>query len=284
MINYKQAGFNTLSEMFDNMLKKQSEGDHVGFVKMSSMLTSQQKVAFIEHSKGHEVFAGAMKDLVTESCGDYRVGKDYADFIKMSLSRGGYIVTENPRGYECCGDNWSYPEVHFTDGRLIEGYVMLFQKEVHLKAVDAKERIYNKSITYLDENDLIESINHFKHDIEETFTEENVDYGSLDYMLQDEEFMKSIGAEEQLVRKSSSEETLDKEATSFTDLPESTVALSRLLGVDTDDVTSNDGENFTVKNDTKTYKVSEKPLDLKEQGYSNDVTEFGNKLFYIYWK
>ena len=103
-------------------------------------------------------------------------------------------------------------------------------------------------------------------------------------MLQDEEFMKSIGAEEQLVRKSSSEETLDKEATSFTDLPESTVALSRLLGVDTDDVTSNDGENFTVKNDTKTYKVSEKPLDLKEQGYSNDVTEFGNKLFYIYWK
>lgn len=171
MINYKKAGFNTLNEMFDEMLKKQAEGDHVGFIKMSSMLTSQQKVAFIDHSKGHEVFAGAIKDMVTESCGDYRVGKDYADFIKMSLAKGGYIVTEKPDFCDCCSDNWSYPEVYFTDGQLIEGYVALFQKEVHLKAVDAKERVYNKSITYLDEKDLIESINHFKQDIEETFNE-----------------------------------------------------------------------------------------------------------------
>ena len=146
MINYKQAGFNTLSEMFDDMLKKQAEGDHVGFIKMSSMLNSNQKESFIEHSKGHEVFAGAMKDLVTESCGDYRVGKDYADFIKYALSQGGYIITNKPDFCECCGDNWSYPEVYFTDGQLIEGSVKLFQKEVCLKAVDAKERVITNQL------------------------------------------------------------------------------------------------------------------------------------------
>lgn len=373
MINYKNAGFNTLNEMFDAMLKKQAEGDHVGFVKMSSMLTSQQKVAFIEHSKGHEVFAGAMKDLVTESCGDYRVGKDYADYIKMALARGGYIVTSKPEDCCCCGDNWSYPEVYFTDGQLIEGYVALFQKEVHLKAVDAKERIYNKSITYLDEEDLIESINHFKHDIEETFNKNDVPEISADasietkadeqdatwainelgmfiendpqlyyqqiapicknlarkkqkgvydpelaiklwyYCVQNgykkyrqeinENFKLSTADRRQVAEdlRDHYDEEVDawknemfgtqdetelqadaelEKAAEAGDSTDSVNTLAQYLQVEPTNVTTEDGENYSVNGKTETYKVSDKALDLSEQGYQNAM--YDNK--YIYWK
>ena len=376
MINYKQAGYNTLNEMFDGMLKKQAEGDHVGFIKMSSMLTSAQKVAFIEHSKGHEVFAGAMKDLVTESCGDYRVGKDYAEYIKMALAKGGYIVTPKPEDGCCCGDNWSYPEVYFTDGQLIEGYVALFQKEVHLKAVDAKERIYNKSITYLDETDLIESINHFKHDIEETFNETaapeisadasvetKADYtgedgiselvlfiendartyahiqnvllnlakkinkgvynpelaikswdaiaaqGIKDYNTEFKDNPIKISKQERLkaakelqeyydgylqewtqdpramvksvtYTEPSDDEPILEEVTSSVDSSDNVNTLSQYLQVSPTDITTEDGENYSVNGKTETYKVSDKALDLSEQGYQNAMHD--NK--YIYWK
>lgn len=373
MINYKQAGFNTLSEMFDDMLKKQAEGDHVGFIKMSSMLTSNQKVSFIEHSKGHEVFAGAMKDLVTESCGDYRVGKDYADFIKYALSQGGYIITNKPDFCECCGDNWSYPEVYFTDGQLIEGYVKLFQKEVCLKAVDAKERVYNKSITYLDEKDLIESINHFKHDIEETFNEVEVPEISADasietkadeqdsewainelgmfiendaqlyyqqiapicknlarkkqkgvydpelaiklwyYCVQNgykkyrqeinENFKLSTAERRQVaedLRDHYDEEVdayknemfgpqdesevqanaeLDKAAEAG-DSSNEVGTLADYLQVAPEEITTEDGENYSVNGKTETYKVSDDALDLAQEGYQNAM--HNNK--YIYWK
>lgn len=373
MINYKQAGFNTLSEMFDNMLTKQAEGDHVGFIKMSSMLTSKQKVAFIEHSKGHEVFAGAMKDLVTESCGDYRVGKDYADYIKMALAKGGYIVTGKPEGYDCCGDSWSYPEVYFTDGYLIEGHVSLFQKEVHLKAVDAKERVYNKSITYLDECDLIESIDHFKHDIEETFNttetpeismeasvdtkdaEQDADWakGELEVFIVNDYYLYSSMVQpvlHNLAKKINkgiynpelalkswdavAKEGLKKHNSDFKDSPLSmTVAdrrevakalqehyedelqsyvtdptlqpndvqsakadeveklaeidssnevgtLAEYLQVAPEEITTEDGENYSVNGKTETYKVSDTALDLAQEGYQNVMHD--NK--YIYWK
>lgn len=376
MINYKQAGYNSLNEMFDGMLKKQAEGDHVGFIKMSSMLTSAQKVAFIEHSKGHEVFAGAMKDLVTESCGDYRVGKDYAEYIKMALAKGGYIVTPKPEENCCCGDNWSYPEVYFTDGQLIEGYVALFQKEVHLKAVDAKERIYNKSITYLDETDLIESINHFKHDIEETFNEteapeistdasietkadhtgedgiselvlfivndartyahiQNVllnlakkinkgvynpelaikswdaiaAQGIKDYNTEFKDNPIKISKQERLMAAKELQEYYEDylqewtqdpramaksvtytepveedivldEVTSSVDSSDNVKTLSQFLQVEPTQVTTEDGENYSVGGKMEKYKVSDKALDLAEQGYQNAMHD--NK--YIYWK
>lgn len=373
MINYKQAGYNTLNEMFDAMLKKQAEGDHVGFIKLSSLLTSNQKVSFIEHSKGHEVFAGAMKDLVTESCGDYRVGKDYAEYIKMALAKGGYIVTPKPDDGCCCGDNWTYPEVYFTDGQLIEGYVALFQKEVHLKAVDAKERIYNKSITYLDETDLIESIDHFKHDIEETFNEagapeisadasietkadsNDADWAKNELMLFIEndaqlEYQQIIPILKNLARKKQKgtydadlavklwyycvqngykkyQQEVNKEfkmstadrrevaqmlrddydsrvdewveqlfgpqdekeeqvnaaldkAAEAGDSSDGVATLAQYLQVDPTEITTEDGENYSVNGKTETYKVSDTALDLAEQGYQNAMHD--NK--YIYWK
>lgn len=376
MINYKKAGYNTLNEMFDAMLKKQAEGDHVGFIKMSSLLTSNQKVSFIEHSKGHKVFAGAMKDLVTESCGDYRVGKDYAEYIKMSLAKGGYIVTPKPEDGCCCGDNWTYPEVYFTDGQLIEGYVALFQKEVHLKAVDAKERIYNKSITYLDETDLIDSIDHFKHDIEETFNEVSTpeisadasietkaDYtgedgirelvlfiendartyahiqdvllnlakkinkgvynpelaikswdaiaaqGIKDYNSEFKNNPIKISKQDRLVAAKQLQESFEEELQAYTQDPRAMAksvsytepvedepvledktssvdssndvnTLAQYLQVEPTDVTTEDGENYSVNGKTEKYKVRDTALDLAEQGYQNAM--YDNK--YIYWK
>lgn len=383
MINYKKAGFNSLENLFDDMLSKQESGDHVGFIRLSSLLTSKQKVAFIDYSFGHKVFAGAMKDLVTESCGDYRVGKDYADYIRYALNKGGYIITTNPSDCCCVGDDWAYPRVNFTDGQLIEGYVDLFQKMVFLKAVDAKERIYNKSITYIDDADLISSIDHFKQDIEETFNETSVPEISMDSLLQDKEFMNSIGeapvekkaeadevllndlylyiindyesykkalavienlankkirgiydddlatkawlyvvelgksryqqenkvnfklsyndkvsvanrikeyyndqleyrVEEKLNKNINTEEEKNVEASAFSDIPESTMALARFLMVEPGEVHTDDGQNFTVDNDVMTYKVSDTALDLANEGYQVAEYSYNGKLFYIY--
>lgn len=373
MINYKVAGFNTLNEMFNEMLNKQESGDHVGFIRMSSMLSTNQKVSFIDYSKGHKVFAGAMKDLVTESCGDYRVGKDYADYIKYALNRGGYIITSNPNDCYCSVDNWAYPEVYFTDGQLIEGCVRLFQKEVSLKAVDAKERIYNKSITYFNDEDLLESINHFKHDIEETFNETPVPEITTDAKVEkksdidDPEWAKNelelfikndgdiyfqsiIPIIKNLAKKKQKgvydpelaiklwyycvqngykkyrdtynsefklsvqdrrdvakslrdyydesvdeyvndmfgpqtkdeelkDEQLDKDASSLSKSDDDILLLSKYLKVDPDNI-STDGETFHVTNDTKTYKISDTPLDLSKQGYTGEM--FDNK--YVYWR
>lgn len=246
MINYKKAGFNTLNEMFDKMVKCQAENDHKGFIKLCSKLSLNQKVAFIEHSKGLEVFAGAMKDLVTECCGGFKVSKAYMDCIIMALNKVGYIITEQ--------DNSEYavPEIKFTDGQLIEGTVRVFEKEVSLQAVDAKERIYNKIVTFLGVEDLIESINHFKHDIEETFQEVEVPE-----ITEDIEPVASLS---------------DNEIS----------ALAKYLNVEPKDISTDDGETYHSTEDSKEYKVSEKPLDLKD--YKQDTFVDNNEFYYIYWK
>lgn len=264
MFTYKKSGFNTLNDMFDSMLDKQAQGDHKGFAKMSSLLTFNDKMAFIDYSKGHKVFAGAMKDMLSECCGKFSVSQNYANLIMNALTLAGYYteVKDSLDG--------NYPQFDFSDNMLIEGTVHLFDHKVCLKAVDATGKLYEKSITFYTDKDLVESVNHFQKDIQETFNKkEDV---SMDALLQNPEFMASIGAEDCLVQKKA-------------DMREATQALSEFLNIEPSKIKSQDGKKFTVDNDTKEYMVSDTKQDLIESGYKEKEHKLdNNNTKFIYTK
>ena len=384
MINYKKAGFDNLKSMFDTMLDLQAKEDHKGFVKLCSLLNKEQKIGFIDYGKTHHVFAGAMKDMVCESMGGFTVAQAYMDTVSLELNKYGYMITNSEGG--------SYPEISFTDNQFIEGTVSLYDKKIKMKAVDADEKIYEKSITFNNIDDMLESINHFQNDIIETFRNKAVPDCSMDSMLQDEDFMKSIGAEAIMPKKeaevedpiavneltlyaindgqlyyqriqpiiknyarkmlrnvydetlaikgfmyvvndalkkynaelgelnltkeekeevaknlldrymdeikdtvdqisigrvekeSNEDEELDKKIAAISGDSLEALVLSKFLKEDPKNVSTMDGENYSVKNKTEVFKVSERPLDIKEQGYKEDSFMEDGKEYFIYWK
>ena len=384
MINYKKAGFDNLKSMFDTMLDLQAKEDHRGFVKLCSLLNKEQKIGFIDYGKTHQVFAGAMKDMVCESMGGFTVAQAYMDTVSLELNKYGYMITNSEGG--------SYPEISFTDNQFIEGTVSLYDKKIKMKAVDADEKIYEKSITFNTIDDMLESINHFQNDIIETFRNKAVPDCSMDSMLQDEDFMKSIGAEAIMPKKeaevedtvavneltlyaindgqlyyqriqpiiknyarkmlrnvydetlaikgfmyvvndalkkynaelgelnltkeekeevaknlldhymdeikdtvdqisigrvekeSNEDEELDKKIAAISGDSMEALVLSKFLKEDPKNVSTMDGENYSVKNKTEVFKVSERPLDIKEQGYKEDSFMEDGKEYFIYWK
>ena len=98
MINYKKAGFDNLKSMFDTMLELQAKEDHRGFVKLCSLLNKEQKIGFIDYGKTHQVFAGAMKDMVCESMGGFTVAQAYMDTVSLELNKYGYMITNSEGG------------------------------------------------------------------------------------------------------------------------------------------------------------------------------------------
>ena len=384
MINYKKAGFDNLKSMFDTMLDLQAKEDHKGFVKLCSLLNKEQKIGFIDYGKTHHVFAGAMKDMVCESMGGFTVAQAYMDTVSLELNKYGYMITNSEGG--------SYPEISFTDNQFIEGTVSLYDKKIKMKAVDADEKIYEKSITFNNIDDMLESINHFQNDIIETFRAKAVPDCSMDSMLQDEDFMKSIDAEAIMPKKeaeaedtiavneltlyaendgqlyyqriqpiiknyarkmlrnvydetlaikgfmyvvndalkkynaelgelrltkeekeevaknlldhymaeikdtvdqisigrvekeSNEDEELDKKIAAISGDSLEALVLSKFLKEDPKNVSTMDGENYSVKNKTEVFKVSERPLDIKEQGYKEDSFMEDGKEYFIYWK
>ena len=56
--------------------------------------------------------------------------------------------------------------------------------------------------------------------------------------------------------------------------------LADYLQVAPEEITTEDGENYSVNGKTETYKVSDDALDLAQEGYQNAM--HNNK--YIYWK
>lgn len=90
----------------------------------------------------------------------------------------------------------------------------------------------------------------------------------------------SIGKVE---KESKEDEDFDKKVASLDDSKEALV-LAKYLKEDTKDISTNDGENYSVKNRTEVFKVSDKPLSIKEQGYKEDSTMEDGKEYFIYWK
>lgn len=263
MFTYKKAGFNTLNEMFDSMLDKQAKDDHKSFVKMSSLLTFNDKLAFIDYSKGHKVFAGAMKDMLSECCGKFSVSQNYANLIMNALTLAGYY-TEVKDSLDC-----NYPQFDFSDNMLIEGTVHLFDHKVCLKAVDATGKLYEKSITFYTDKDLVESVNHFQKDIQETFNKkEDV---SMDALLQNPEFMASIGAEDCLVKKQA-------------DIKDAVMALSEFYHVDPKDVSTQDGKNYKVINNPNEIQISDKKIDNMVGYNESEYRIDNNNSKFIYEK
>lgn len=286
----------------------------------------------------------------------------------------------------------SYPEISFTDNQFIEGTIYLYDKKIKMKAVDADEKIYEKSITFNTIDDMLESINHFQNDIIETFRNKAVPDCSMDSMLQDEAFMKSIDSEAIMPKKeaeaeytvavneltlyaindgqlyyqktqpiiknyarkmlrnvydetlaikgfmyvvndalkkynaelgelnltkeekeevaknlldhymdeikdtvdqisigrvekeSNEDEELDKKIAAISGDSLEALVLSKFLKEDPKNVSTMDGENYSVKNKTEVFKVSDRPLDIKEQGYQEDSFMEDGKEYFIYWK
>jgi len=384
MINYKKAGFDSLKSMFDTMLDLQAKEDHKGFVKLCSMLNKEQKLGFIDYSKSHQAFASAMKDMACELMGGFTVEKAYMDIISMELNKFGYMITNS--------DGGAYPEISFTDNQFIEGRVSPLDKKVYMKAVDADEKVYEKNVTYNTLEDMLDSINHFQEDISETFKNKAVPECSMDTMLQDEDFMKSIDTEAFMPKKeadvendiavnelylyavndgqlyyqmvqptiknyarkmlknvfdedlavkgflyvvnealkryndelgelklsseekkevakrmldhymdeikdtvdqisigkvekeSKEDEDFDRKVATLSDDSMEALILAKYLKEDPKDVSTNDGENYSVKNRTEVFKISDKPLSIKEQGYKEDSIMEDGKEYFIYWK
>ena len=91
----------------------------------------------------------------------------------------------------------------------------------------------------------------------------------------------SIGRVE---KASNEDEELDKKIAAISGDSLEALVLSKFLKEDPKNVSTMDGENYSVKNKTEVFKVSERPLDIKEQGYKEDSFMEDGKEYFIYWK
>ena len=93
-----------------------------------------------------------------------------------------------------------------------------------------------------------------------------------------------VKKEIKIEKESNEDEELDKKIAAISGDSMEALVLSKFLKEDPKNVSTMDGENYSVKNKTEVFKVSDRPLDIKEQGYQEDSFMEDGKEYFIYWK
>lgn len=199
---YEKEGFDSLDDYFKVILEAKKAGNDDVVKASFSKLNDEEKEEFIDWAKSASEFPELVKIMLKASLNKFSidVNREVYNKIAMFLMANGFSLIGELCKDDECGTPFS---VEFTDGELINGYVDYSFKKVHLTARDAYDKMYEKTIDYLDASDLLKSINHFQKDIRETFEEKAKKEVSGDWsdILGDKDFLASIDAEDILNQK-----------------------------------------------------------------------------------
>ena len=192
--SYEKEGLNSLNELFEKLIVCSEKQDKEGTLRIVSSLNDEEKDYLYtwatEQGKLDKVAGIVVKAEMDKKAFD--INCRFKKTLCEALVQNGYCLEGDPDVY----NSDSFP---FTDNKYINGEVIFDTRKVQLKARDAENRKYEKTIDYSSVGDLIESINHFRKDIEETFNkpevvEEVVKEEPFD-ILGDKNFLKEIGAD-----------------------------------------------------------------------------------------
>lgn len=192
--SYEKEGLNSLNELFEKLIVCSEKQDKEGTLRIVSSLNDEEKDYLYtwatEQGKLDKVAGIVIKAEMDKKAFD--INCRFKKALCEALVQNGYCLEGDPDVY----NSDSFP---FTDNKYINGEVIFDTRKVQLKARDAENRKYEKTIDYSSVGDLIESINHFRKDIEETFNkpevvEEVVKEEPFD-ILNDKNFLKEIGAD-----------------------------------------------------------------------------------------
>lgn len=192
--SYEKEGLNSLNELYEKFIACEASNDKESIKRIASSLSTEEKEYFytLAQENGNlEKVAGLFVRAMLEKKA-FDTNCRFKKTLCEALVQNGYCLEGDPDVY----NSDSFP---FTDNKYINGEVIFDTRKVQLKARDAQNRKYEKTIDYNEIEDLIESINHFQNDIKETFNkpevvEEVVKEEPFD-ILNDPAFMKQIGAE-----------------------------------------------------------------------------------------
>ena len=192
--SYEKEGLNSLNELFEKLIVCSEKQDKEGTLRIVSSLNDEEKDYLYtwatEQGKLDKVAGIVVKAEMDKKAFD--INCRFKKTLCEALVQNGYCLEGDPDVY----NSDSFP---FTDNKYINGEVIFDTRKVQLKARDAENRKYEKTIDYSSVGDLMESINHFRKDIEETFNkpevvEEVVKEEPFD-ILNDKNFLKEIGAD-----------------------------------------------------------------------------------------
>lgn len=192
--SYEKEGLNSLNELFEKLIVCSEKQDKEGTLRIVSSLNDEEKDYLYtwatEQGKLDKVAGIVVKAEMDKKAFD--INCRFKKTLCEALVQNGYCLEGDPDVY----NSDSFP---FTDNKYINGEVIFDTRKVQLKARDAENRKYEKTIDYSSVGDLMESINHFRKDIEETFekpevVEEVVKEEPFD-ILGDKNFLKEIGAD-----------------------------------------------------------------------------------------
>lgn len=195
--SYEKEGLNSLNELFEKLIKCSEENDTKGTMRIVSSLTEEEKDYMYSWAKEQNNLAKVAGIVVEAEMAKKAFDIDcrFKKQVLEALPIQGYCLENDPSNPDSLGADC----IKFTDNKYINGKIDLRNRKVYLEARDAENRKYEKTIDYSEVEDLMESINHFRKDIEETFekpevVEEVVKEEPFD-ILNDKEFMKQIGAD-----------------------------------------------------------------------------------------
>lgn len=209
--SYEKEGLNSLNELFEKLIKCSEENDTKGTMRIVSSLTEEEKDYMYSWAKEQNNLAKVAGMVVEAEMTKKAFDIDcrFKKQVLEALPIQGYCLENDPSNPDSLGADC----IKFTDNKYINGKIDLRNRKVYLEARDAENRKYEKTIDYSEVEDLMESINHFRKDIEETFQEAPVEEEKtkeepLD-ILNDKEFMKQIGADwvTNLIKKKAAEDT-----------------------------------------------------------------------------
>lgn len=195
--SYEKEGLNSLNELFEKLIKCSEENDTKGTMRIVSSLTEEEKDYMYSWAKEQNNLAKVAGIVVEAEMAKkaFDINCRFKKQVLEALPIQGYCLENDPANPDCIGND----TIKFTDNKYINGKIDLHNRKVYLEARDAENKKYEKTIDYSEVEDLMESINHFRKDIEETFEKaepvvEEVKEEPLD-ILNNKEFMKEIGAD-----------------------------------------------------------------------------------------
>lgn len=210
--SYEKEGLNSLNELFEKLIKCSEENDTKGTMRIVSSLTEEEKDYMYSWAKEQNNLAKVAGIVVEAEMAKKAFDIDcrFKKQVLEALPIQGYCLENDPANPDSLGADY----IKFTDNKYINGKIDLRNRKVYLEARDAENRKYEKTIDYSEVEDLMESINHFRKDIEETFEKaepvvEEVKEEPFD-ILNNKEFMKQIGADwvtDLIKKKAEDEET-----------------------------------------------------------------------------
>lgn len=211
--SYEKEGLNSLNELFEKLIVCSEKQDKASTMRIVSSLNDEEKDFLYtwasEQGKLDKVAGIVIKAEMDKKAFD--INCRFKKQVLEALPIHGYCLENDPSNPDSFGND----TIKFTDNKYINGEIRLRDRKVYLEARDAENKKYEKTIDYSEVEDLMESINHFRKDIEETFEKaepvvEEVKEEPFD-ILNDKEFMKQIGADwaVNLAKKADSGDVLD---------------------------------------------------------------------------